>query len=420
MGATNSQFYQNVVRVFAPKAPNLTIYSDDMNQATDEIEGIATVLGTGLRSRTSVSWEPTTNTWQTLSQRLNNMDAGIRSNDPSIHPQYARSSGTVLQPSDTATQALTVRNAPGSSLDIASIISSDGATTARFTNTSVLVSVDTFINSTLTVSPGNNPAAVFNVGTSFTGNALAVVKGPSTNFSVSADGVVTANGFELAPGKSPTFSNFTFMQHDHSSPAQGGNVFPAGSVIMWGGSSNTVPTGWLWCNGAAVSRTTYAALFAAVGTNFGSGNGTTTFNLPDYRAKYPRGAGNSLSSTGTPGTTGGQTDITIDNANLPIHSHSFNHNHAGVFTSGGDNNHTHTMPVVNMNLLNGSNTINALAGGTTSATIGNKASSGQSAGHVHVANVDPYTGNTGGAGASVPDPINVEPEYVSINYIIKV
>jgi microcystin-dependent protein len=52
---------------------------------------------------------------------------------------------------------------------------------------------------------------------------------------------------------------------------------------------NTAPTGWLKANGAAVSRTTYAALFAAIGTTFGTGDGSTTFNLPDLRGEFFRG-----------------------------------------------------------------------------------------------------------------------------------
>ena len=52
---------------------------------------------------------------------------------------------------------------------------------------------------------------------------------------------------------------------------------------------NSTPTGWLKANGAAVSRTTYAALFSAIGTTYGSGDGSTTFNLPDMRGEFPRG-----------------------------------------------------------------------------------------------------------------------------------
>lgn len=62
---------------------------------------------------------------------------------------------------------------------------------------------------------------------------------------------------------------------------------PAGTVIHV--AMNTAPSGYLKANGAAVSRTTYAALFAAIGTTFGVGNGSTTFNLPDLRGEFIRG-----------------------------------------------------------------------------------------------------------------------------------
>lgn len=62
---------------------------------------------------------------------------------------------------------------------------------------------------------------------------------------------------------------------------------PIGEVIMWAGS--TAPYGYLICNGSQVSRTTYAALFAIVGTSFGQGNGTTTFHIPDLRGRFVRG-----------------------------------------------------------------------------------------------------------------------------------
>jgi phage-related tail fiber protein len=61
---------------------------------------------------------------------------------------------------------------------------------------------------------------------------------------------------------------------------------PAGSVVQF--ARNTAPTGWLKANGAAVSRTTYASLFSAIGTTFGVGDGSTTFNLPDLRGYFSR------------------------------------------------------------------------------------------------------------------------------------
>jgi len=64
-------------------------------------------------------------------------------------------------------------------------------------------------------------------------------------------------------------------------------LLPAGTVAAFGASY--APSGWLKCDGSAVSRTAYAALFAAIGTTFGAGNGTTTFNIPDARGEFLRG-----------------------------------------------------------------------------------------------------------------------------------
>jgi microcystin-dependent protein len=62
---------------------------------------------------------------------------------------------------------------------------------------------------------------------------------------------------------------------------------PAGVISMYGGS--TAPNGWLLCDGSAVSRTTYARLFSAIGTKYGAGNGSTTFNLPNFKGRVPVG-----------------------------------------------------------------------------------------------------------------------------------
>jgi microcystin-dependent protein len=68
----------------------------------------------------------------------------------------------------------------------------------------------------------------------------------------------------------------------------GGSTVRAGTVQAW--PSNTIPSGWLKCNGAAVSRTLYAALFTEIGTTYGAGDGSTTFNVPDMRGEFMRGA----------------------------------------------------------------------------------------------------------------------------------
>jgi len=62
---------------------------------------------------------------------------------------------------------------------------------------------------------------------------------------------------------------------------------PPGAVQFF--ARNTAPNGWIKANGANLSRSTYADLFAAIGTTFGAGNGSTTFTLPDMRGEFPRG-----------------------------------------------------------------------------------------------------------------------------------
>ena len=64
---------------------------------------------------------------------------------------------------------------------------------------------------------------------------------------------------------------------------------PSGTISAYGGTS--APTGWLLCDGSAVSRTTYARLFTALGTTWGVGDGSTTFNVPDLRGAFLRGTG---------------------------------------------------------------------------------------------------------------------------------
>lgn len=92
---------------------------------------------------------------------------------------------------------------------------------------------------------------------------------------------------------------------------------PSGTVVDFAGSA--IPTGWLECDGTAVNRTTYADLFAAIGTTWGVGDGSTTFNVPDLRRRTTVGAGGS--GTGTLGNAlgnlGGAEDVTLVANQLP-------------------------------------------------------------------------------------------------------
>lgn len=100
-----------------------------------------------------------------------------------------------------------------------------------------------------------------------------------------------------------------------SSPAASTAGLPAGSIMAW--STNTAPANWLICDGSAVSRTTYASLFSAIGTTFGAGNGSTTFNLPDLRGRVPVGRDAAQTEFDVLGESGGAKTVALATNNLP-------------------------------------------------------------------------------------------------------
>jgi microcystin-dependent protein len=98
-------------------------------------------------------------------------------------------------------------------------------------------------------------------------------------------------------------------------------LIPPGTIVQYGGA--TAPDEWLLCDGSAVSRTTYDALFTAIGTTFGAGNGTTTFNLPDMRSRVPIGSGTGSGlSAYSIGDVGGEETHTLITSETPSHSHT--------------------------------------------------------------------------------------------------
>ena len=118
---------------------------------------------------------------------------------------------------------------------------------------------------------------------------------------------------------------------------------PVGAMTMYAGAS--VPTGWLFCDAAAVSRTTYSALFAAVGTTYGVGDGATTFNVPDMRGRVPLGVGTGDAPDATAhalGSKAGAETHTLLIAEMPAHTH--NSLVGGTGLSDGSGNHTYKPP----------------------------------------------------------------------------
>lgn len=90
-----------------------------------------------------------------------------------------------------------------------------------------------------------------------------------------------------------------------------GSSTPIGSITAYGGS--TAPSGWLMCNGAAVSREKYSLLFDVIGTIYGDGDGSTTFNLPDMSGKTAIGS----SASHVLGATGGEEAHALTASELP-------------------------------------------------------------------------------------------------------
>lgn len=111
--------------------------------------------------------------------------------------------------------------------------------------------------------------------------------------------------------------------------------FPVASVVPYAGS--TAPTGWLFADGAAVSRATYSDLFDIIGTTYGAGDGSTTFNLPNLKGRIPVGLDASQSEFDAIGETGGAKTHTLTESEMPSHTHGFNpgthyHNYGANFS----------------------------------------------------------------------------------------
>mgnify|MGYP002737943254 CR=1 FL=1 len=157
----------------------------------------------------------------------------------------------------------------------------------------------------------------------------------------------------------------------------GGTVgaVPSGGVIPFAGS--TAPAGWLLCAGQAVSRTQYGELFAVLGTTYGSGDGSTTFNVPDLRGRVVAGVDN-MGGTGASrltsttitggadavGEVGGSQTHTLTTSEMPAHNHSvggggivndggsqragsnFNLNQLNTSTTGGGGAHNNVQPTM--------------------------------------------------------------------------
>jgi len=188
-------------------------------------------------------------------------------------------------------------------------------------------------------------------------------------------------------------ANYEQTRYNYSGEnLQGIEGVNTGIIVPWMDSS--IPSGFLECNGSAVNRTTYSALFAVVGTTYGIGDGSTTFSLPDLQDNIPVGksgtkalasTGGANTVTGTGNLGGSAANATLSTAQLASHLHSNTNSYVGF----------------------------ALAGGNTGANRagmppGNTSSEGSSSGHAHN-----LSATFSGDANSVLQP------YTAVVYIIK-
>ncbi|MFA5025074.1 MAG: tail fiber protein [Candidatus Shapirobacteria bacterium] len=140
-----------------------------------------------------------------------------------------------------------------------------------------------------------------------------------------AGNTITFQAFPLTPSEAPT-EDYQVANKKYVDDVT--DLIPKGSIFPYAGLS--APTGFLLCDGSAVSRTTYADLFAITNTTYGVGDGTTTFNVPDLRGIIPVGK-NSLDANFTSlGQTGGAATHTLITNEIPSHTHT------AVMLTGGN------------------------------------------------------------------------------------
>tara|TARA_R100000773_G_scaffold38284_1_gene33418 strand:- start:117 stop:1265 length:1149 start_codon:yes stop_codon:yes gene_type:complete len=283
----------------------------------------------------------------------------------------------------------------------------------------------------------NAPSLTFNTDTD-TGffknasNVIGVATGGVQRFTVGSYGIELRNGavFEFRKGNNANFTAFTASEsisenRTYTLPpavvdggflktnASGVLTFetiagvPVGSIFCR--AFSVVPAGYLECNGAAVSRTTYSALFALIGEYYGAGNGSTTFNLPDLRGEFVRGFDNGR------GVDSGRSLGTLQTADNNSHSHGYTN--TGITVSGA--NHAHNIRKINLG-QNNQNTV-----GRVGVTLGSGQSYqiGYDAADNLVSSVVKNSGNlsmSGNVGITIsPAGSEARPRNIALMYIIK-
>lgn len=195
--------------------------------------------------------------------------------------------------------------------------------------------------------------------------------------------------------------------------SQLGLLPPVGSISNYAGSIS--PTGYLLCDGSAISRTLYHQLFLVIGTTYGSGDGINTFNIPNLKGKFVVGFDTNQTEFNNLSETGGSKTHTLTVSEIP------SHNHNGLTQSSGSHTHNITDPGHThsyINQPNVQNTDNAFATESAADNVNVTQTTGTSttgitinSNGIHNHIIDSQGGN---------QPHNNLPPYFVLNYIIKI
>ncbi|KKU11185.1 MAG: Tail Collar domain protein [Parcubacteria group bacterium GW2011_GWF1_45_5] len=201
----------------------------------------------------------------------------------------------------------------------------------------IIVSVCTFVIVGLALAwsnpsvnpPGGNVLVPINVGASTqTKSGDLIVLGTTTlsRATISSalsfqENIVPASTSGYAKLYAKSSDSKLYYLNDSGTEIELGGGLPIGAVSFY--ASSTAPSGWLKCDGSAVNRATYANLFSVIGTIYGAGNGSTTFNVPDMRGRNPIGFGQGSELTNRlMSATSGEELHTLTVNQLAAHSHT--------------------------------------------------------------------------------------------------